>query len=329
VRGYMIACPIDFSDCSKRALRYAGALASHLRATLDLIHVVDPLLAGAAAVQQLDVLGDEARAELRAFAEAEIVLPAASALTIVRGSPDQEIVNYASRQRADVIVMGTHGLTGVRKAFFGSTAQGVLRKSPVPVLAVPLSGSGRADLDTPLVGSGPVLAPVDFSRESDAAAHLAAGLARALSVPLVLLHVTPARREVLEGWQHARNTWGDRTPAAVSPESLLQQLTRSLDYHRSETSVLEGVPAEEIARCARDREANVIVMSLSGAGTGARPGSVAYRVLCLAPVPVLAIPPATVPIANRESSRASHQLFVSRRPIPIYVVSDRLNFSIR
>ena len=97
MRVYTIVCPIDVSDCSRRALQYAAALASHFGAVLDVINVADPMLAGAAAIHQVDLLGDEARAELRAFVEVETTLPPSSDLTIVQGGADREILKYAAR----------------------------------------------------------------------------------------------------------------------------------------------------------------------------------------------------------------------------------------
>jgi nucleotide-binding universal stress UspA family protein len=307
MRIYTIVCPIDFSACSRRALRYAGALASHFGARLSVIHVVDPMLAGAAAIHQVDVLGDEARAELRAFVAEEIALPGPINLTIVKGAPEREIVRYAVGERADLIVMGTHGLTGLPRAFFGSTARSVLRRASVPVLAVPLPERRSAEIDAPLVAPGPVLAPIDFSPESDEAAHLAAGLARALSVPLVLLHVVPGGPWAVEGRHHA-TTGRDRTPLAAT-ESLVQALAASIGPQPIETIVADGVPGDEIARCARERGVSIIVMALEGVGGAHRPGSVAYRVLCLAPVPVLAVPASVVsrPSSVVEPTVDSHE----------------------
>jgi len=281
VRVGMIACPVDFSDCSKRALRHAGALASHFGSTLGLLHVVDPMLAGAAAIHQYDLFGDEARADLRRFAVSAIDLPATSDLTIVQGSPAPEIVEYASHREADLIVMGTHGLTGVRKVLFGSTASRVLRESGVPVLAVPPAGSGHEDSDTPFRGPGPIVAPVDFSAESEAAAFLAADVARELSRPLLLLHSVD---------RHAKPAAGSGNDAVSVAEAVLHRLADSIGGD-PDVCVVEGVPAQEIARCALEREAILIVMALTGTNQQPRPGSVAYRVLSMAPVPVLAAPP--------------------------------------
>jgi nucleotide-binding universal stress UspA family protein len=171
-----------------------------------------------------------------------------------------------------------------------------LRRASVPVLAVPLPERRSAQIDAPLVAPGPVLAPIDFSPESETAADVAARLARALSVPLVLLHVVPAGQRAAMA--------GGPTPIERT-ESLVQTLAASIGPHPIETIVAAGIPADEIARCARERNVSVIVMALEGVGGAARPGSVAYRVLCLAPAPVLAVPASVVSRQSRVDSQRS------------------------
>lgn len=136
----------------------------------------------------------------------------------------------------------------------------------------------------------PILAPVDFSPESRAAAHVAAGLARALDLRLSLLHVIASPQLGSLGWQHAAGQ-GDRTPSR-DPNVLMTELVESLGPAIDvDVRIVCGDPAEQIARHAREKRTAFIVMSLgSSAMRDRRPGSIAYRVLCLAPVPVLALP---------------------------------------
>lgn len=270
-----IVCPVDFSDCSRRALRYAGALAAHFCTRLSVVHVADPFLAGAVAVHELAGDGQE---ELRQFVK-DNLRPAPPAgfepdVTLIVGSPAREIVSFAEAHGADLIVMGTHGYTGARKTYFGSTAEHVLRQSRVPVLTVPLATTREADIVAPLISSGPVIAPVDFSAESYAAAHAASGLARALDLPLLLLHVEEP---------------------TVIPDAgqRLKDLAKSLEHYIPiEARIGRGNPGSEIARLARDEHASVVVLSLARTANQSRnlPGSVAYSVLCQAPTPILALP---------------------------------------
>ena len=288
-----IVCPVDYSDCSKRALRYAGALAEHFGARLVVMHVFDSMLAAAAVVHQYDLLGADEQEQLRAFVEGHVPDSVRQGRRLERvltiGSPSAEILRHATSCAADLLVMGTHGLSGVRKIVFGSTLQAVLVKVRIPVLAVPYVDRGEAAVDAPLISSGAVLAPVDFSPESRAAATAAAGLARALGLKLSLLHVIDSPKAGV-GWQHEAVP-GDRVPA-LNPSVLMSDLAESLGPDLDVHAWIEhGEPAEEIARHAREKQSALIVMSLgSSAMYGRSPGSIAYKVLCLAPVPVFALP---------------------------------------
>lgn len=289
-----IVCPVDYSDCSKRALRYAGALAEHFGARLVVLHVFDPLLAGTAALHQFDVTGADGQKELQYFVEDQLPASVRNGNRLERvlllGTPGHEIIKLVRERAADILVMGTHGFSGVRKAFFGSTLQGVLRRAHVPVLAVPILDHREAGIQAPLISTGPVLVPVDFSAESRAAARAAAGLAAALRLPLMLLHVIARPNPGSAGWEHGA-THGDRT-AVADPATFMGELVASLGTDASvSTRIVDGDPAEQIARLAREQRSALIVMSLgSSAMRRRKPGSIAYRVLCLAPVPVLALP---------------------------------------
>lgn len=289
-----IVCPVDYSDCSKRALRFAGALAEHFGARLAVVHVFDPILAGTAALHHFDVTGADGDAELRSFVHDHLPPSLRTGRRLERilvvGSPSTRILEVAESGAADLLVMGTHGFSGIRKAFFGSTLQGVLRRAHVPVLAVPVSDHRDAGIQAPLISTGPIVAPVDFSPESRGAARAAAGLARALGLPLLLLHVIAPPAPVLAGWQYAAVP-GDRMPIR-DPEALIRELADSIRAAvEVEAVVVEGDPAEQIARLARDRGSGAIVMSLGSSAMRERqPGSIAYAVLCLSSVPVLVLP---------------------------------------
>ena len=121
------------------------------------VHAVDPLLAEAAAtLADEPTLVADAEAELRELAETNraLVPGAPPVVSLVRvGPPALEILSAARDARAALIVMGTQGLGGLRKLFFGSIAEKVLRDTPVPVLAVPLP-EGSASSRAPVVESG-------------------------------------------------------------------------------------------------------------------------------------------------------------------------------
>jgi nucleotide-binding universal stress UspA family protein len=292
VHALTIVCPVDYSDCSKRALRFAGALTERFRARLIVLHVFDPMLVAATSVQQLQLLGGDGENELHSLVRH--LLPASVCddrleLILKMGRASAEILKLAAAREADLLVLGTHGFGGVRKLFYGSTLQAVLADARVPVLAVPLPDN-HAALEAPLISSGPALAPVDFSPESWAAAQAAAGLARALNLDLTLLHAIVAPSIGTLGWQHAL-TAGERS-AKRDPSVQLAELAESIGGDVNVAlRIMHGEPAEQIARYVREKQCALIVMSLgSSAMRNRRPGSIAYRVLRLAPAPVLALP---------------------------------------
>jgi nucleotide-binding universal stress UspA family protein len=137
-----ILCPVDFSEHSERALAYAMDLAAMTGAHLTIMTAVDPFLDaassaaghGEALMQQTQ---DEIQQLLARLARSRPTLREAPAVAVVTGSPGKEILNQAIDCRADVIVMGTHGLGGAKRLVFGSTTDKVLREAKVPVLAVP------------------------------------------------------------------------------------------------------------------------------------------------------------------------------------------------
>jgi universal stress protein A len=291
-----IVCPVDYSDCSKRALRYAGALAEYFDATLAVVHVFDPMLTAATAIQQFDLLGPEGDEDLRLFTESHLPVRVRDhrferVLTV--GSPGAEILKLVTAHGADLVVMGTHGFSGMKKLFFGSTLKAVLANARTAVLAVPLGDHREVPIEAPLISSGPIVVPVDCSPQSRSATRAAAGLARALNLRMSLLHVIVPRQAGAWGWQHTTAP-GARTGIA-EPRAMLNELADSFGAGvEVTTEILHGNPAVEIARYAREKRAAFIVMSLRSSAMHERsPGSVAYRVLCLAPVPILALPAAT------------------------------------
>lgn len=290
-----IVCPVDYSDCSKRALRFAGAIAEHFGARLAVLHVFARRDAGVAAIHHFDLIGADGQEELGSLVQdhlPSIFLRDGARLdrVLAVGSPSDEIVDFVRSRDADLLVMGTHGFSGVRKAVFGSTLQDVLRRVHVPVLAVPVVDHRETGIRAALITSGPVLAPVDFSPESKAAAHAAYGLARALGLSLTLLHVIGSPGHQVSSRQPGTP---DERRTVEDPAALMRELVESMPAGASIVDhIVCGEPAEEIARFAREKRAAMIVMSLGSSGMRARtaPGSIAYRVLCLAPVPVLALP---------------------------------------
>jgi universal stress protein A len=137
-----ILAPTDFSDYSKQALRDAFELAQVFGAKLSLLHVLEPspyLGEFTPPTMGGELLGD---LERQASAELARVLPEAQQTTIavtravVMGSPSLKIVETAEAEHVDLIMMATHGRTGLSHLFIGSVAERVLRTAPCPVLTL-------------------------------------------------------------------------------------------------------------------------------------------------------------------------------------------------
>jgi nucleotide-binding universal stress UspA family protein len=140
-----ILVPTDFSVHSEAAVRYATDLADHLGATVSLLHVLDdPFVSGAWPVEAfaadaagfLQELADDGRKRLAALVAALRERGIAADAEVITGSPSTAIVEQALQGHYDLIVMGTHGRTGLSHAVIGSVAERVQRKARCPVLTV-------------------------------------------------------------------------------------------------------------------------------------------------------------------------------------------------
>jgi nucleotide-binding universal stress UspA family protein len=138
-----ILCPVDFSDPAREALHFAAELARQFNASMTLLHVYHPpgytlpegiVLPGPEALASLFEHIDRTLAEWRneALARGAPEVDTATA----QGSPWHEIVECARRRDFHMIVVGTHGHTGLRHLLLGSVADRVVRQAPCPVLTV-------------------------------------------------------------------------------------------------------------------------------------------------------------------------------------------------
>ena len=149
-----ILVPIDFSDYSKSALKYAVNFCKNCKAEMILIYVVEPVIyppdfsMGQIAIPSVNAEWDErARQELDKLAKEEIPSNVPVKTIIKTGKPFVEIVETASELDVDLIIIATHGRSGVEHILFGSTAEKVVRKAPCPVLTLrePIKGFNYKD----------------------------------------------------------------------------------------------------------------------------------------------------------------------------------------
>lgn len=144
-----VLVPIDFSDYSKSALNYAVDFAKHFNAELFLIYVVEPVIyppdfsMGQIAIPSIDLDMDKrANEELENLARKQIPKDLSTKTIVKTGKPFVEIIDTAKQIDADIIIIATHGHSGVEHILFGSTAEKIVRKAPCPVLTLrePLKG---------------------------------------------------------------------------------------------------------------------------------------------------------------------------------------------
>ena len=136
-----IIVPVDFSSFSYKSLDYASAFAAQSEAEILVLHVVplDYLGAEMIAFDYPDVSqqsAQAARARLEKLAEERVPRSIRHELRVLIGRPSDEIVKAAADFGADLIVMSTHGYTGLKHAFLGSTTEHVVRCAPCPVLTL-------------------------------------------------------------------------------------------------------------------------------------------------------------------------------------------------
>jgi nucleotide-binding universal stress UspA family protein len=289
-----ILCPVDFSAQSRGALRYAAAVAQRFGGRVTVMFVNDPLLLAAGRIQYGGQrrFVDRTRAELARFVEQSIrtsrLEQKTVAFDVAVGNPADEILRAARRLRSDLVVMGTHGLSGVRRLFFGSTTEQVLRRATVPVLATPPSLDRRRAPGVAMTITG-VIAPLDLAGEWRSDVTRAAAIAVAFDAELHLVHVLA--RIQTPPWLRSTTGATERRRIDKAARTLERVRTTLCADLRSTSTVLTGNPAHEIAQLT-SRAGSLVVMSLRGtAGVwGARRGSIAYHVLTHSATPVLALP---------------------------------------
>jgi nucleotide-binding universal stress UspA family protein len=282
-----ILAATDFSDASRAAIGLAARLARHCRAALHIVHAEDPLLAAAARQSGFD-LGQQTREELQQLVAS--VPPAAECapqLHAPTGSAVEAILRVAEAEQADLVIAGSRGMSGAAKLVFGSTTEGLLRRSAVPVLVVPPRWTPPRAQSTDLAGVGPLIAGIDMTEESRDAARAACRLASTLGTAVEAVHVVPPLA-VPARWQpHATRALEDR---ASSARTELEAVVRQVACGAPITWRVEtGDVADRLASIAAPSErAPLLVLGKKAPRSrGGAPGTVAYRVLSIAQVPVL------------------------------------------
>ena len=138
-----ILVPIDFSEPSKNALKYAVSFAKYFGASLTLVYVVEPAIYpadfsfGQVALPDFErELRQRGKSELESLMETHVIGQVTASAKVCTGKPFLEIINTAREEHSDLILIASHGHTGVEHLLFGSTAEKVVRKASCPVLVL-------------------------------------------------------------------------------------------------------------------------------------------------------------------------------------------------
>lgn len=289
---WSLLCPVDFSPASLGALHYALAIARRFHVAVTVLTVDDRLLADVGDARMGDGWSHATtERELHAFvAQAQgsgIKVDVEYDVRIGKAAP--QILNAARERGAQLIVMSTHGRSGVSKFVFGATAERVLRETHVPVLLAP-EDPGALPFDELARRASPVLVPVDFGPATAHQVDVAGRIADTLHLRLMIGHVLePVHELVLAGIdegellseRHRRACRGLQSIAVAGRLPLAPEML-----------IASGDPSEEIARWVRDTQAGMMIMALrSDAEGGPRMGSVTYRAIAMSRVLTLALPP--------------------------------------
>ena len=290
-----ILFPTDFSESANNAMNWALMLAKNFEAHLDMLHAV---------VLHADDVGEEVFARFpdidkcieslmkNADSRLEKTIEDSGQISIKqhvrRGMAKvEEIINFAEEMKTDLIVMGSHGRTGITKALIGSVTERVVRGASCPVLTVKKDKFKHDTVDVKRI-----ILPIDFSENCRASVKYAVVLAKLLGVKLEVLHVIdslvhPAYYSVgLDSPSKLDTELESRIKESIA--KFMQEENVMLDY---DTTVLEGKPYKQICEFADHKEESLIIISAHGSSKLERfmIGSTTDRVIRKANSPVLTI----------------------------------------
>jgi len=303
-----ILVPVDYSECSKEALRAAAALAMRLGATLDVVHVWDrpQYVSEELTIRQgnqrrsiADMIRENAEQDMETFVTtAEVPPGVAMTRRLKSGQPVATVLGELEEGKHDLVVLGTHGRTGLSHVMLGSFAEKLVRLSPVPALTVPQTTDESA---APARAVGRILVATDFSEPSRAALDYAANLAKKLEASVDLLHVWEAPTFVVPGTGMTSIYVGSGAGEQTIEEVMRQSANHAMDEFVAKAKARgvavrsmkteQGRPAHAIVEAAKSGEYDLIVIGTHGRTGLPRVllGSVAENVVRHARCPVLTV----------------------------------------
>jgi nucleotide-binding universal stress UspA family protein len=296
---------VDFSDESFRALDFALPLAKRFGASVHLVYVYEGTPRFTSMVDVPELFSDPA---VELFSDREIAgrlrdevhrrflidLPAKDC-HFRSGRPCPEICAAAQKLNAGLVVIATHGRTGLEHLTLGSTAEKVVRHAGCPVLVVREGTSGPIKTTAGGIVLLKILVPVDFSECAREGARYASAFATRVGANLLLMHVVQPP-DYMAREQFNRDVEGSPlvTAARLDAEDKLEELVNFLPLIgiSAETEVDVGVPVERLAEETKRPDVDMVITSTHGY-TGLRHaliGSTAEQLVRRAHCPVLVVP---------------------------------------
>ena len=278
-----ILVPTDGSDEAAVAVDHGIELATRFNAAVHVLHVVD--------VRKMETAPDSDDARVRgqelvgAIAEEAQDQELSVTTAVLRGTPSERILQYASKEDLDLITMGTHGRTGVQRYLLGSVAEKVVRLSDIPVLTVRLSTERPQYFPYKNV-----LVPTDGSRGARGATDWAITVADAYGGTIHALSVTESAALGFD----VRSSIQLEQMQGAAEDAVTAVVGAAHDAGLDATStVSQGTPYKEILAYIDEHDIDIVVMGTHGRGDLDRYllGSVAEKTVRTSPVPVMTIRP--------------------------------------
>jgi nucleotide-binding universal stress UspA family protein len=289
----------DFSEVSRQALTYAAAIARANNAQLFVVHVLPPEPWIPVPLDPTPLSLDPGRRQAKTFLRE---LAADTTLTglrhteiVTRGLLWNALAELIEQEGIDLLVLGTHGRTGIKKLVLGSVAEELFRRAPCPVLTIgPGAKAGEDKIEIRRV-----LFATDFGPASLNALPYAVDIANVSDGELILLHVvSPISIAEVGPYWYPDIDYKERQ--AVDEQDALRRLKELIPDSASLKCSVKYVVSnhllpDAIVGSAMQHAANLIVMGVKGSGAGAArtaahvPLAVAHDVVCRSKCPVLTV----------------------------------------
>ncbi len=283
-----ILVPVDFSDRSVAAVRYARNLACHFHSDLILTHVLPSIpyemggfeFGGVVMADSFQDRVEEARGDLDQFLANELIGQKVCKI-VLEGDPARQIVDYAHRSEVKLIVMPTRGYGPFRRFLLGSVTAKVLHDADCPVLtSVHMEDDGELEAVRPTK----IVCAVDMGPQSQKALTWADQMAQEFHAELVLVHATPL------GESHFDDAFDPEWRGTFEGRMREKLSELSAGVHAAAIVTESGNPADVVAATVERFEAQLVVIGRSEAGgMFGRLRANAYSIIRQSPCPVVSV----------------------------------------